>query len=299
MRVGISIATMQLTRDHREGARNIVERARRARESGLDSLFVGDHHVTAAPYYQNSPVMGRLLAEWDDRDCGALYLLPLWNPVIVAEQTATLACIAQGRFILQCALGGEREQSEGMGVSHRHRRTMFEESVDLLRRLWTGETLDHDGHWQLRGARISPVPPGPIDIWIGATADVAIERAARLGDGWLGDPGSVFEATRHQLSVYREACEDHGVDEGAVALRRDVFIGQSATEANRRMEPYLGNYRGFDPKALIIGDVALVAERLNEYKEIGFTDVLMRNISRDQDEALATIERMGRVKEQL
>ena len=163
----------------------------------------------------------------------------------------------------------------------------------------TGETLDHDGHWQLRGARISPVPPGPIDIWIGATADVAIERAARLGDGWLGDPGSVFEATRHQLSVYREACEDHGVDEGAVALRRDVFIGQSATEANRRMEPYLGNYRGFDPKALIIGDVALVAERLNEYKEIGFTDVLMRNISRDQDEALATIERMGRVKEQL
>jgi len=63
VRVGISIATMQLTRDHREGARNIVERAARAREAGLDSLFVGDHHVTAAPYYQNSPVIGRILAE--------------------------------------------------------------------------------------------------------------------------------------------------------------------------------------------------------------------------------------------
>ena len=150
MRIWISIATRELTRDHREGARNIIARAGRARDAGLDSLFVGDHHVTAAPYYQNSPMLGRILAEWDHRDCGALYLLPLWNPVLVAEQTATLACITRGRFILQCALGGERRQSEGMGVSHRDRRTMFEEAVGLLRRLWSGETLDHDGYWQLR-----------------------------------------------------------------------------------------------------------------------------------------------------
>ena len=299
MRIGISIATMQLTRDHREGARHIIERAARARDAGLDSLFVGDHHVTAVPYYQNSPVIGRILAEWDRRDCGALYLLPLWNPVLVAEQTATLACIAQGRFILQCALGGERQQSGGMGVPHRDRRSMFEDAVGLLRRLWSGETLDHDHHWQLRDARISPLPPEPIDIWIGATADVAIERAARLGDGWLGDPGSVFDATRHQLNVYREACERLGNAEGAVALRRDIFVGKSADEASRQMEPYLGNYRGFDPEALIVGDVGLVTERLNDYKELGFTDVLIRNISRDQDEALATIERMGRVREQL
>ena len=299
MRIGISIATMQLTRDYREGARNIIARAARARDAGLDSLFVGDHHVTTAPYYQNSPILGRILAEWDQRDCGALYLLPLWNPVLVAEQTATLACVTQGRFILQCALGGEQRQSQGMGVSHRDRRAMFEDAVVLLRRLWSGETLDHDGYWQLRGAQISPLPPQPIDIWIGATADVAIERAARLGDGWLGDPGSVFDATRHQLGVYREACEYSEKAEGAVALRRDVFVGKSMVEAKRQMDPYLGNYRGFDPDALIVGDIDSVAARLNEYKELGFTDVLMRNISRDQDEALATIERMGRVREQL
>ena len=89
MRIGISIATLQLTRDHREGARNIIERARRAEATGLDSLFVGDHHVTSAPYYQNSPMLGRLLAEWGNRDVGALYLLPLWNPVLLAEQAAT------------------------------------------------------------------------------------------------------------------------------------------------------------------------------------------------------------------
>lgn len=299
MRVGISIATMQLTHDHRVGARNIIERARRAADAGLDSLFVGDHHVTAAPYYQNSPMIGRILAEWDRRECGALYLLPLWNPVLLAEQTATLACIAQGRFILQCGLGSEIVQSEGMGVLHRDRRTMFEDAVSLLRRLWSGETLDHDRHWHLRGARISPLPPEPIDIWIGATADVAIERAARLGDGWLGDPGSVFEATRHQLNVYRNACERLGNADGALALRRDVFVGKSVTDANRKMEPYLGNYRGFDPDALIVGDIGLVAERLNAYKELGFTDVLMRNISRDQDDALATIERMAGVRERL
>ena len=57
-----------------------------------------------------------MLAEWGDGPAGALYLLPLWNPVLVAEQAATLACIAKGRFILQCGLG-DRRQAKAMGVA--------------------------------------------------------------------------------------------------------------------------------------------------------------------------------------
>ena len=83
-----------------------------AQQSGLDSLFVGDHHVTAQPYYQNSPMLGRMLAEWGAMPAGALYLLPLWNPVVLAEQVATLSCIAEGRFIMQCGVGGDDEVAE-------------------------------------------------------------------------------------------------------------------------------------------------------------------------------------------
>ena len=79
-------------------------------------MFVGDHHNVPVPYYQNVPMLGRLLAEWDERPAGALFLLPLWHPVLVAEQIGTLASIAQGRFIMQCALGGGDEQFDAFGV---------------------------------------------------------------------------------------------------------------------------------------------------------------------------------------
>ena len=104
MRIGISISSSYRVEDPRLGARFMIERARAARQADLDSLFVGDHHVTASPYYQNTPMLGRLLAEWHNKPAGALYLLPLWHPVLLAEQIATLAAITPGRFIMQLSL---------------------------------------------------------------------------------------------------------------------------------------------------------------------------------------------------
>src|SRR6266511_6012340 len=120
MRVGVSLRTSFFTDDARLGARWVVERARAAWDAGLDSLFVGDHHVTPVPYYQNTPMLGRLLAEWGDRPFGALFLLPLWNPVLVAEQVGTLASLGRGRFILPLAVGG-RDQFAPMGLRVHHR----------------------------------------------------------------------------------------------------------------------------------------------------------------------------------
>src|SRR5207244_113831 len=81
----------------------MVEEVRRAREAGLDALYVGDHHATgpATAYFQNVPLLGRLLPEWGDGRFGALFLLPLWHPVLLAEQIGTLAALSAGRFVLQ------------------------------------------------------------------------------------------------------------------------------------------------------------------------------------------------------
>src|SRR5438105_15745601 len=125
MKVGVSLRSGYPPMDARTGARWMVERARAASDAGLDSLFVGDHHGVPVPYYQNSPILGRLLAEWDDRPAGALYLLPLWNPVLVAEQVGTLAAIVSGRFILQCAIGGGAEQFAALGADIRRRVSTF------------------------------------------------------------------------------------------------------------------------------------------------------------------------------
>jgi alkanesulfonate monooxygenase SsuD/methylene tetrahydromethanopterin reductase-like flavin-dependent oxidoreductase (luciferase family) len=297
MRIGISVSSSYRVDDPRQGAGYMVERARAARQADLDSLFVGDHHVTPTPYFQNSPILGRMLAEWGDKPAGALYLLPLWNPVLLAEQVATLASIAQGRFILQCGLGGDKRQSAGMGVAMRHRAAMFELALDTLRALWRGEEVDLERFWPVSGARISPLPPQPVEVWVGSMATPAINRTARMAEGWLASPALTRAQAADSLNVYRQACAEHQRTPTAVAIRRDVFVGETSQQARQVVAPYLQRgYRGFSEDALLTGSVAEVADELAAFAALGFTDVIVRNISADQSQALATIERLAAVK---
>lgn len=300
MRVGISLTSVYLTKVPRDGARWMIERARAAENAGLDSLFVGDHHATPVPYYQNTPMLGRLLAEWGERTAGALYLLPLHHPVLVAEQIGTLASIARGRFVLQCAIGPRDGQFPALGLSARQRPSRFEQSLDILRSLWAGETISRDGHWEIRDARISPLPPEPVEVWIGAEAPPAIDRAARLGDGWLCSPSVPLPAARQQLAAYAQRCEANGRKVGTLAIRRDVYVGANPDEARRTGGAIVdAGYRGFAPDVPIVGDVDAVADALREISEIGFTDVIVRNLVSDQAAALGCIERLAEVRERV
>ena len=86
----------------------------------------------------------------------------------------------------------------------------------------------------------------------------------------------------------------------AVAIRRDIFVGASSSEAKKVVQPYIdAGYRGIDEDALMFGSVSEVAAQLAEFAELGFTDVIVRNLSSDQGEALATIERLALVKAEL
>src|SRR2546428_3993686 len=139
VKVGVSLRSGYGPMDARVGALWLVERTRAARDAGLDSLFIGDHHNVPVPYYQNVPMLGRLLAEWDDRPCGALFLLPLWHPVLLAEQIGTLASIAAGPFIMQAAIGGGGAQFAGMGATLRGRTARFEHGLEIVRRVLAGQ----------------------------------------------------------------------------------------------------------------------------------------------------------------
>ena len=300
MRIGISVCSNYRTEDPREGARYMIERASAARMADLDTLFVGDHHATPTNYYQNTPVLGRMLAEWHNKPAGALYLLPLWNPVLLAEQIGTLASLMQGRFIMQCALGGERQQSSAMGVDLRDRVPMFNEGLAIMKALWAGETVTHERFWNIQEARISPVPPESVEIWVGAVATAAINRTARVADGWLAQPGMGLKDAIDQANRYRQACAEHSVEPSAIAIRRDIFIGGTSQEAAAVKASYLAKgYRGFAEDALMTGSVEEVAEQMQAFADIGYTDVIVRNMSSDQGEALATIERLAEVRSQL
>jgi alkanesulfonate monooxygenase SsuD/methylene tetrahydromethanopterin reductase-like flavin-dependent oxidoreductase (luciferase family) len=278
----------------------MVERARAARDAGLESFFLGEHHATGGTYYQNAPMLGRLLGEWGDRPAGALFLLPLWHPVTLAEQVGTLASLTRGRFILQCALGGGKDQFDGMGVPLRGRVARFESTLDVLRRLLAGEEVTTDEPLPLRAARAGPLPAEPVDVWIGASAPAAIERAARLGDGWIAAPGLTPQEAASQLDQYRSSCAALGRPVGVTAIRRDVHVGGDPADARRVADPILARgYRGLPPESLVIGGVEQVSQAFAHLGDLGYSHILVRHLADDQREVLASYQRLGAVRSDL
>jgi len=300
MRIGISLTSAHATPGARLAARFMIERAAAARRAGLDSLFLGDHHATPGPYYQNVPMLGRLLAEWGDAPAGCLFLLPLWNPVLLAEQVGTLAAIAQGRFILQCGLGDGAEQFDAMGANMKQRPSAFEEALGVVRRLLAGETVSSHDRFHFDNARIGPRPPEPVEVWIGASAERAIDRAARLGDAWLASPGLTPGEARAQIASYRERCRAHGRAPAAIAIRRDVYVGETKADVEAAAGPIIARgYRGFDPSALVAGTIDEVVARFRDLAAMGYTDVIVRHLTNDQPRVLGSMARLESVRKAL
>ncbi len=300
MRIGVSEASARKVRDPREGARWMIERAAAARRAGLDSLFVGDHHATPAPYYQNVPIIARMLAEWGDAPAGCLFLLPLWNPVLLAEQVGTLASIAAGRFIVQLGLGDDEAQFAAMGTTVRTRVSAFEQSLDAVRRLLAGEVVSASGRFSFRDARVALRPAEPVEIWIGASAPPAIDRAARLGDGFLAAPGATTAQAAEQIRHYQARCAAHGRPPAAIAVRRDIYVADSAADAEAATGAIIkAGYRGFDPSALVIGTVDEVVGRFRALKSLGYTDVIIRHVTDEQRYVLASLARLAEVRKAL
>ena len=301
MKVGVSLTSNHPdAKDPRQGARWMIERAAAAHRAALDSLFVGDQHVSPTPYYQNTPMLGRLLAEWGNAPAGCLFLLPLWHPVLVAEQIGTLAAIAQGRFIMQCGLGWGDARFAAMGINFRTRPSAFEEALEIVRRLLAGETVSSTRRFRITQASLALRPNERVEVWIGASAPPAIDRAARLAEGWIASPGLTFEEARSQADFYRERCAAYGRQPGAIVLRRDIYVGQSSSESQAVLQQALDrSYRGIPPEALIAGSVNEVAEQFRAFGEIGYTEILVRHLTNDQPKILASLERLAAVRAEL
>lgn len=298
MKIGISLTSNHPdVKDPRQGARWMIERTAAAQRAGLASLFVGDQHASPTPYYQNTPMLGRLLAEWGDRPAGCLFLLPLWHPVLVAEQIGTLAAIAKGPFVMQCGLGWGEDRFAAMSASFKTRPSAFEEALDIIRRLLAGETVSSARRFRIAEASLALRPAEPVDVWIGASAAPAIDRAARLAEGWIASPGLTREEARAQAEIYRERCAAHGKPPGVVALRRDIYVGETVSDAKAVLQQAIRQgYRGVPGEALIAGSVDEVAERFRSFEEFGYTDILVRHLTNDQPKVLGSLERLAAVR---
>ena len=282
MRIGISVGTAYSVdgpEGHRSGPRSVIRQARAAFEAGLDTLTVGDHHATGpAGYVQNVPIIGRLSSEWTGRPLGCLFLVPLWNPVLMAEQIGTLAAMADGPFIVQVGLGAGRAQFEAMGAELGGRVARLEEGVRVAQGLLGGEAVDSD-LFMIRDARVAPLPPAGTEWWIGGGVPAAIDRAARLGDCWYGNADLTPDTAARDVAIYREACDRHDREPVRIPIRKDVFIADDRAAAERAGGELVdAGYRGFDRRAVAFGDPESVAEQLSVYRPLGFTDIIIRTM---------------------
>ncbi len=273
----------------------MVERAAAARASELDSLFVGDHHATRMPYVQNSPILGRLLAEWSDRPVGALFLLPLWDPVLLAEQIGTLAAVASGRFIAQCCVGSDPEQFRAMAANPRTRGRDFERNFQLLRRLLAGEDVAREEGGPRFG--INPAPESAVEYWIGAEAPVAIDRAARIADAWLPGPNLAADEAARLLAYYRERCDAHGRTPVVTPIRRNIHVAASERERGEAVQFALARAdMGVEADKVIVGTISQVAESFRSLAEAGFSDVIVRHFMDDQAAVIDSYHRLADVR---
>ncbi len=218
---------------------------RRAEALGFDGLVKGSHY-SAHPLQsvQQIPFLAQVatVAPRLRLICG-LVLLPLHKPLDLAEQLATLDIISGGKLVFGCGIGYRDVEFKAFGLGRKEAAARFEECLAAVKRLWTEDFVDMAGsHFTLDQANSTvkplqhPYPP----IWIGANADVAVRRAARLGDCWYINPHSTLTTLARQMEIYRRALDEYGKPfPGELPMRREVFVARSRDEAIRLAHPYL------------------------------------------------------------
>jgi alkanesulfonate monooxygenase SsuD/methylene tetrahydromethanopterin reductase-like flavin-dependent oxidoreductase (luciferase family) len=154
-----------------------------------------------------------------------------------------------------------------------------------------------DAPFRIAPTRIAPIPPEPVDVWIGGAAAPAVDRAARLGDAFLIGPEATPDEARRLVADYRERRAAHGLTPGRIAIRRDVHVAGSRAEHDAVARPVIERgYRGFDPSAIVAGETGAVVDRFGELAAMGCDDVIVRHLADDHAAVLASFERLASVR---
>ena len=183
--------------------------AERAEDLGIDSIWLSDHIVSREPSLDTSCVMALFAARTKRIKMGPSVLtLPARDPVQVAKTYATLDYLTGscGRVIMAVGLGSDPRDCEVSGIAKEERAGRLEEGVEIMRKLWAGAHVTHEGKfYQFTDVTLTPRPSkGALDVWIGGRTNAALRRVAKYGDGWF--PSFVtpeeFKTGMEQLVAY-------------------------------------------------------------------------------------------------
>ena len=222
-----------------------VEQVAAAREAGFDMICAGQHYLSA-PYQMSTtlPLLARMAAEAGDMEVAStVILLPLHNPVEIAESVATLDAICGGRFIFGIGLGYREEEYAAFGVERSERVGRLLEALEVIKLLWTEEEVEfHGKYYNVPKIQPSTRPvqrPHP-PIWIAANGNSAIRRAARLGYSWLINPHATVSMVSEQLSMYGRTLErSRQSAPAAMPMMRELYVAADSETAYLESQPHL------------------------------------------------------------
>ncbi len=213
---------------------HLLELAPVADDHGWEALTFSDHIVhpreisTPYPYTEDGSRRWEAFTEWPDpwvligalssitkriRFTNNVYVLPIRNPFMAAKQISTAAVVSNNRVTLTIGMGWSADEFKLMGQQFERRGRRADEMVEIMRKLWTGEWVEHHGEfYDFEPLEMTPAPTEYIPIWVGGISRFALKRAARLGDGWLSDlqtSEEIIDCIRQIGEFRKEYGRDH------------------------------------------------------------------------------------------
>ena len=282
-----------------ESISGLVDLVQTARDLSFDSVFTINHFLGNLASPQPISMMATLISHSGNMQVGTgILLLPLFHPVHVAEEFASLDQLSGGRMILGVGVGYRKEEYAAFSVNMKKRGRMLEESLQVIRALWTCEEIDHEGEFYRVQGKIScpPVQPGGPKIWIGAGARKPVQRAAKLGDAWFvpGNTPSPEYMPKH-IAIYNEALAAAGKPTEGIErpLMKEVYVSHDPAQARKEVVHYMrkeyeayANYdalRWFEDRwdeilehSLLVGTPDQVVTKMRAFMDMGFNHFIVR-----------------------
>lgn len=262
-------------------------------ELGFAGAYMSEHHLAEDGHLCSPLIMLAAIAARTRtmRLSSAVMLGPLYDPVRLAEDSAALAILSGGRLDLGLGLGYRRREAAALGIEFAKRAGRFAEMLEIMPRLWAGETVDWaSAHFRLEQARITPLPPeGRVPLYIGGFTDKAIARAVNLADGFVGPV--------HACERYVELVAASGRDPASARVRiyePTLVVAEDPAAAAEELAPYFqhvnNTYAAWAAEDQALGSAGMTAMSLEAYKASGEMQILTPT------EAIARIRALGHLR---
>lgn len=263
----------------------LADYARRAEAAGFRDLWVTENVID--PSFCMTPALALTHAAAVTTRIGfgvAVLILPLHNPIHVADAFGTLQTLSGGRSILGVGLGKEHHYAQ-FGVPLERRVSRLTESVAALRALWRDPVATFEGELiSFSEVSLSARPATPPPIWFGGGTPAALDRAARLADGWVGSGGGESnEHFRRNVAHLRSRLETHGRDAAGFPISKRVFLAVDAdrSRAQEQLASWFGSIYGNAALADthgVAGSRAEVADHVVELRSAGATHIILNPV---------------------